>query len=1105
MAAAVRPLDAASTVDFGGDPVCTRLAVEAERLSYGHQVNDVFATETSLIEPLPHQHIAVYERMLTQTRLRFLLADDAGAGKTIMSGLYIREMLARRRIRRILVVPPAGLIGNWRRELRTLFGLDFAIVVGTSAKNTNPFAGRDSDQLIVSVDTLAGPLMFGRLQEPAVDPYDLVIFDEAHKLSANQNPDFTVTKTERYRLAEAIAGADIDDARWKLGWSAQHLLLLTATPHMGKDAPYYFLWRLLEPQVLAAQEAFKQYPQEARRRHFLRRAKEEMLTYAGTPIYPQRLSNTLGFRLSQAEQRLYDETTWYIEQSYNRAAQINRSAARLAMSVFQRRLASSTYALLRSFERRLVKVEQAIAAIEDGRTSADELARRARTAAPTLAGLEERTADEEEAREGREEREIEDDEAVSTIFSSQVGDLRVEREQLARLVTLAAEVRASGSGSKFARLAEFLSDTRSTDDKLLVFTEHRDTLSFLIEELEKVGYAGKIATIHGGMAFDERDAQVEYFRRSGTEGGASLMLATDAAGEGLNMQFCWRMVNYDIPWNPARLEQRMGRVHRYGQSHDPVVIVNMVATTTREGRVMETLLAKLDLIRGEMGSGKVFDVVGRLFSSTRLTDLFENAYNQTGAAEAEAAIDTVLTRERVEDLVQADRARYGEGDIGPELPRLRAEREREELRRMIPGSVDALVRQGLPLFDLDVEGDLQDGFRFVERAPFALERLRAGLDAHEGTATTFSIRRPPSDTDIVFLRPGEVVFDLLRALVLERSEPDALRGSVFVDPLASAPYLLHVARVAVGRGRETVANELVAFKQAAQGAFEECAPGYLAMLLPARGTYEERGGLDGLPGALASYLSAAERYLTETVAAGRREVIVADLRRQLPQRESELRGGFAYEEAELARARTLWRDRAKSGSVEAKERMSAIRRRQTELEARRDAAIARLRVEPEEIVSRECSFVAHAYVLPTTDPAVRERFDADVEARAMAFVRGYEEAVGARVHDVSKPEGARRAGLADHPGFDLLALHASGERRCIEVKGRAGRGAVELTANEYEKLITLGQEGWLYAVYDCAATHPSLHRVRDPMKALSGRLKGSVIVEAEAIRAAATA
>ncbi len=226
-----------SVPDFTTDPEIIRAVVEGMRLSYGHLFNPVFATEISQIDPLPHQRIAVYEYMLKQSRLRFLLADDAGAGKTIMAGLYIREMLCRRLISRVLIVPPAGLVGNWEREMKSLFCLPFQVAEGLAAKLGNPFAGADSNLIIVSLDTLTGTRMFNRLGESSVKPYDLVIFDEAHKLSADRGADFRVRKTGRYRMAEALAGIRGRKAQWRLRWRAQHLLLLTATPHMGKEYP----------------------------------------------------------------------------------------------------------------------------------------------------------------------------------------------------------------------------------------------------------------------------------------------------------------------------------------------------------------------------------------------------------------------------------------------------------------------------------------------------------------------------------------------------------------------------------------------------------------------------------------------------------------------------------------------------------------------------------------------------------------------------------------------------------------------------------------------------------------------------------------------------
>src|SRR5712692_3815043 len=319
--------DAAFPIDFSANPEVVRTVVEGERLTYGHLFNPAFATEISLIDPLPHQRIAVYDHMLQQTRLRFLLADDAGAGKTIMTGLYIREMLTRRLISRVLIVPPAGLVGNWEHEMRSLFNLPFRIVTGNDARSNNPFTGPKSDLLIVSVDTLTGERMFSRLQEADVIPYDLVIFDEAHKLAADREADLRVRRTDRYRLAEALAGIVTDDEDWSLSWNCHHLLLLTATPHMGKDFPYYCLWKLLEPDALATIDAFNAYPMDARRRHFLRRTKEELVYFDGRPIYPPRISDTLSYNLTQgevSEQLLYDATTRYIQTSYNRARLLNR-------------------------------------------------------------------------------------------------------------------------------------------------------------------------------------------------------------------------------------------------------------------------------------------------------------------------------------------------------------------------------------------------------------------------------------------------------------------------------------------------------------------------------------------------------------------------------------------------------------------------------------------------------------------------------------------------------------------------------------------------------------------------------------------------------------
>ena len=651
-------------IDFAASPEVVRVVVEGERLTYGHLFNPTFATEISRIVPLPHQRLAVYDSLLPQYRLRFLLADDAGAGKTIMTGLYLREMLSRRLISRILIVCPAGLVSNWERELRQLFNLQATILEGADARGEeNPFVSEQSNLVIVSVDTLCGERMFARLQELGVLPYDIAVFDEAHKLAADREVDLRLRKTDRYRLAEVLAGIPLDEPRWSLNWHCYHLLLLSATPHMGKDFPYYCLWRLLEPDALATVEAFNDYPPGARRQHFLRRTKEEMIDFNGAPIYPQRTSDTLSYDLSQgivSEQALYDATTDYIQTYYNRAETLNRSAAQLAMSVFQRRLASSTYALLRSFERRQRKLEEYIAALYSGKLSFDSLKAKQQKLANVKDIFATETADEEQSVDGQEQNEVVEEQELEGVLANSLADLEHELARVQELLALARQVYEQQQESKFEKLREMLSKPEYSHEKLIIFTEHRDTLDFLVHRLEGIGFADKIARIHGGMDYREREEQTAFFRKPVSEGGAVYLVATDAAGEGINLQVCRLMVNYDIPWNPARLEQRMGRIHRFGQKHD-VFIFNLISGETREGRVMKTLLEKLEAIRRELGSDKVFDVVGQCLKNVSLYEYMTSLSNDDKERRAIQHLNGTLTKEQIEALqVQQERI-YGDG------------------------------------------------------------------------------------------------------------------------------------------------------------------------------------------------------------------------------------------------------------------------------------------------------------------------------------------------------------------------------------------------------------------------------------------------------------
>jgi len=1108
-------------LDFTGSPQVVQALAEGERLSFGHMFNPAFATEISQIDPLPHQRIAVYEHMLKQFPLRFLLADDAGAGKTIMSGLYIREMRARRLIKRILIVPPAGLIGNWQHELSTLFSLHFDIVSGADAKNTNPFIGEGSDCLIVSVDTLTGPRMFSRLREPGVVPYDLVIFDEAHKLSADRGSDLRVRKTERYKLAEALTGVGGVDDAWRLPWAAHHVLLLTATPHQGKDYPYYALWRLLEPEVLSTPEAFDEYPPERRQAHFIRRTKEEMVHLNGRPLYPKRISDTLGYDLTQgavSEQTLYDETTDYMRHVYNRAKLLNRSAARLAMSVLQRRMASSTYALLRSFERRIDKLDDLIRQVQEGKLTEEQLVVLQRRLAEEDDVLDTKTADEEGTEDGREEGEVSEERLLAGVIAASLTDLIVEREQVVNLLKLARKVSDQGAESKFDKLREVLTDPRYAGEKFIVFTEHRDTLYYLVKRLGGLGFTGQIAQIHGGMYYTERQEQVERFRLAHEDGGARFMICTDAAAEGINLQFCWIMINFDIPWNPARLEQRMGRIHRYGQKHDPVQIVNLVAPKTREGMVIQTLLNKIETIRNSLGSEKVFDSIGRLFDGVSLKTYMEQAIVE-GAESVAETIEGRLTQEQVEALAAKERMLYGDGgDVKRQLPRLREDLQQEAYCRLLPGYVRHYVENAAPLVDIEIDGDMDGCFSMRPATKGAVDPLLHTLEMYPTRQRDcLTVIRPaPGQKDrAIWVHPGEPVFERFRAIVSDRLGDQALRGAVFIDPTSDKPYLFHLALVGVVRQADPELPELamedvidcrlVGVKQYEGAEVVLCPVEHLLLLKGGHGLAPAAQRLAMIAEKLKDQ---AEGFMVERVARSMAMERRKSLLDTLPEREQFIQRGFDFQEAELAAARVKQSEKAHSGNTAAVKALKDVKQQQRSLTQRRATAIATIRREPELIAPGNLTFLAHALVVPSSNPDDLDRHDAEVAQVAVDLARAFEEAAGAVVKDVHTPQLARAAGLTDNPGFDLLSIYPECDargRRAIEVKGRANTGDVEVSSNEWARAANLRDGYWLYAVYDCATPAPRLVRVQDPFGSLLAKAKGSMLISLKQVMEAGEA
>lgn len=1059
---------------FRADANLVRLVAEAHRLQHAYLFNPIFATETSLIDPLPHQFIAVYEHLLKHNPLRFLLADDAGAGKTIMTGLYIQELLLRQQGERILIVPPAGLIGNWERELRVCFRLQFRILSSADAANTNPFDDPENRLAIISLDTLRQERMQDCLFE--AQPYDLVVFDEAHKLSARYESDGTVDKSKRYELAERIADQQ------------KNLLLLTATPHMGKDDAYYFLWRLLLPEYLAAQNAFGRLTNKEKSKHLLRRMKEEMVTFDGKPIYPPRRSQTIAYPLKQgevSEQSLYDAVTAYCEKYFDLAGQYNRSAAKMAMMILQRRLASSTFALLQSLIRRAEKLQTTLHHLQNGRLSAEQLENE-QTKLSDIDLREEKTGDEEEIIDGKEEAEQVDEDLERATAARSIVELEAEVDHVENLVELAKKVYNLKSESKFEKLWEALTEYPNT--KVLIFTEHRDTMNFIIERLEALGFTEKIAQIHGGMQYSAREEQVEFFR---DPNGAQYLVATDAAGEGINLQFCWLMVNYDIPWNPARLEQRMGRIHRYKQKL-PVVLLNLVAEKTREGRVLKVLLEKMQKMREELDDDKVFDVIGQQFSQVPLKELITRAITEN---QTDASIQIINTQlENIQKQLEGQQRSVVSSEVKQLHSNVQNQRESAETLRMLPAYVRSFFEDAAPLLGYRINGDVETVFK-LSRCPTSVQNAIDGYASPLRDRLTFSrelaLPAGSEKPEAIFLHPGEPIFDTIRSRFLEKFNTEGKRGAIYFDPQADEPYLFYLARIPVIRqtnDKPYVLDEmLVGIKRFRDGRCEETPAHLLLTLIP-------RTAQQGMPKTLsAEWINRAdetqpiENFVRENIGNPKLSHIRDRLQSEVDEKREQIKISFNARRGELLKQRLNLKKDVAKGIPAAQTKLNNCEQEIKALPNKRAEAETNLIEEIENTQLGPVEVYVRAFVTEPSTEEIPARTLRDAEAIAIKTAMEYEHERGAEVKDVSNPNLKK--------GFDLQSRHPNGEVRYIEVKGRTGITSVELTANEWRQAANHGEGYWLYIVYHCD-TEPQLHRCQDPFKTLTEKATGSIRINA---------
>ena len=1073
--------------DFEGDAEAVKLVVDAFRLRNGHLFNRAFGLELSRVVPLPHQRIAVYEHLLREDSLRFLLADDAGAGKTIMTGLYIREMINRGRLSKVLICCPAGLVFNWQRELQFFFELDFAILKGAQFKDNNPVASKDQSLFIISVDTATSPNVQEKLLSESAPPFDLVIFDEAHKLSWI---DRDRPPTQRYQFADRICK------------KTANALLLTATPHMGNRFAYFALWRLLNPAIFSTYDALQALDPSTRERHFIRRLKEEMIDYEGRPIYKPRLTQSIVFPLTAEERVFYDGATRYLRWSFENNRSLNKNAAAMVVAVLQRRLASSTYALMESLRRiRQKRVDALNSALpyhpEPGLWEGliDEL---------DLATSE----DHDPMGVGPEGDEKAEAQLLQMVHPADPKRLREEIDLIDFVLGLGEKVRED---AKFTKLRELIESPEYHREKLLIFTEHRDTLRYLQRQFMQLGYTN-IAVIHGGVDAADREAQRNFFmsadarRKLGVPNpdgpSANLMLATDAAGEGINLQFAWIMINYDIPWNPARLEQRMGRLHRFGQQHPEVRIFNFIADKTREGDVLLTLLRKLEDARQDLCTDKVFDVVGQQLQDIKIRELLLDSLIEPDSdgwkKKIEARLATKELRAAIEKL-RGHASKYG--DVGKRIGQLKAEIEAEDFTRLLPAYVQNFVEKAAPRLGLKLDGDLTEVARvtYDRNAVKWLQPISSHLP--NGLPDYLSVRRDVSLGDILaskvaFLRPGDPFFEALCDEVEERFSRDVARGALLCDPTSDKPYgvAVYVCQVGEMEGPGTgskgspgrMDRRIIAIRWDEAGRFDVCAPNHLlALHSVGLGGMHKAGKLLYRPD---EQNVRADQYARSVVEATVLNQVRVVTRTETVTRLVEIARGFDFRSAELAERRSDLSRKLRESPDNPKVRieLEQIKNEQAHLSEERATSLLREQRRADLLDIVQFRQIATAIIVPDPSPEAREAYDKNIEAIAVRVARNFEvDRYRARVLDVSSPSLAR--------GYDLESYRPDQTPICIEVKGRAGRGSVHLTENEWPTAANVRERYWLYVVVDCA-TNPVLYRVQDPAFKLAVKSRQSFTV-----------
>ncbi|WP_165248465.1 helicase-related protein [Adlercreutzia sp. ZJ141] len=1083
---------------FDADPGELKLVSEAYRINLAHLFDPYLAVRTSAIDPLPHQISAVYQNMLPKMPLRYVLADDPGAGKTIMAGLLVKEMLARGDLKRCLIVCPGNLVEQWQDELYRKFNLKFTILTNDlleASVTRNAF--KEHDLCIARLDKLSRSDDVQALLRDTT--WDLVVVDEAHKMSATVFGG-EVKYTKRYQLGQL------------LGETTENLLLMTATPHNGKPEDFQLFMALIDRDRFEGARHRKQKPRElvspdASTRNapvkvlkpdfdvsdvMRRLVKEELLRFDGRPLFPERRAQTVTYTLSPAEADLYAMVTNYVTEEFNRADRLDgkrKNSVGFALTILQRRLASSPEAIYQSLRRRRERLESRLIEVRDQANGTGSYA--------TVFSQFGEDFDEDDYT--AEELEGMEDTVIDTASASATAaELEAEIATLRALERKANEVRMSGEDRKWDELSRLLQDNsdmfgpNGKREKLIVFTEHKDTLEYLATKIRQLlGSPDAVLTIKGGMPRDERHKAEELFKQ---DKNVRILVATDAAGEGINLQRAHLMVNYDLPWNPNRIEQRFGRVHRIGQT-EVCHLWNLVAKETREGQVFDRLFQKLEEERAALG-GRVFDILGRVtFEDKPLRELLVEAIRYGDRADVRdrlnQVVDSSLDGDALKRLLEEYALTSDVMDVHSVM-KIKEDMERMEARKLEPHFIEAFFVEAMHRLGGRIS-EREDGRYEVLKVPFNVRShdMRIGiadpvLRSYERICFEKERMQVPGGVIADLVCPGHPLLDATVSVILEQSLGVLRQGAVLIDDdeAADTPRFLFYVESAIQDGtvlpdgtKKTVSRAVHFVEIDYDGNTFDA--GYAPYLdyRPATETErasigsvfaEELGWLESDPDKIATEF-AIRNIIPEHIDEVRKRTLaqVAKVQKAVDARLRAEINYWDYRAGELA-------DREHAGKRNARLNSKQAERRANELAERLQRRMDQLERQ-KQLSPMPPRVVGGALVMPasmlhpaaTADPngqSVDAAAKRKTELAAMDAIMAIERELGYDPKDVSEQRGI---------GYDIFSRVPDNMRngndpvtRMIEVKGRiAGGDSVTLTKNEI--LCALNKpDGWLLAIVE---------------------------------------